>query len=558
MKNRSGVEEKRRSGEKTSPEDSASENSNSNSNTETKKAASARLLLFSLSLLHLAIALPLAYFLNIWADEASTLYTTENGLRQTFQNVFADEKQAPLYFLFLSVWREINHSIFWARLPSIVFSLLAIRFFYDLARKFFDARAAGFIAAVFALHPFLIWASLEIRVYSLVVLLSVLLFKFFTEGYLEDGENAATRRRFFFVPTAIAALYANYYLGFLLVGFFAALLVLRKRREAGQFFRQMLFVGLTILPLVWEIKQQLAVNTGGFQPAKSVTEGLQLLWNHFLTFVFPTEIFSPDEQTRLSFLRVWLVRFAIAAVAFLGARHFFKIRQIVRRRDKPDADGAISFSIIDLDVKIPLFGAIAAAVGLALLAAYFLLGAKFVELRHATVLFVPCVLFVFTVLKAVLPRRAALGFALVFVFLFSYSIYTLYPNLTKRGDWARVGAFLERNEKPNQPVVVFTAFDALALPYHYKGENKILPDEKFFDWEFEAEAGSEASWRGQTEFIISEIPPGAEEIWLLTNEKCAVKDACRPLENFVRENYTITVEKDFYKEKVRLLRKKQK
>src|SRR5215213_5256737 len=263
---------------------------------------------FSFSLLHLVITLPLAAFLNIWADEASTLYTTENGLARAFQNVLADEKQAPLYFLFLSVWREINHSIFWARLPSIIFSLLAIKFFYRLARKFYDARAAAFITAIFALHPFLIWASLEIRVYSLVVLLVVLLFKFFTEGYLQTDEKFETRQRFFFVPTAIVALYTNYYLGFLLAGFFVALLVLRNSRKTAQFFRQMLFVGLAILPLVWEIKQQFAVNTGGFQPDKSLTESLQLLWNHFLTFVFPTEIFSPDEQTPLSFLRVWLVR----------------------------------------------------------------------------------------------------------------------------------------------------------------------------------------------------------------------------------------------------------
>jgi hypothetical protein len=314
---------------------------------------------------------------------------------------------------------------------------------------------------------------------------------------------------------------------------------------------------LTILPLVWAIKQQFAVNTGGFQPAKSLTEGLQLLWNHFLTFVFPTEIFSPDAQTTRSFLRVWLVRFAIAAVVFLYARHFYKIRRI-RRAGKPDDDGAIRFTIFDFDGRILLFGIIAAVVGLSLLAAYFLLGAKFVELRHATVLFVPCVLFVFTVLINVLPRRAWMAFALVFVLLFSYSIYTLYPNLTKRGDWARVGAFLEQNEKPNQPVIVFTAFDALALPYYYKGANKILPGEKLFDWELEAAAGSPQSWEKQTAFIISEIPPDAEEIWLLTNEKCAVKEACRPLENFLAANYTVISEQDFYKEKIRLLRKKQK
>ena len=65
--------------------------------------------LFILIFLHLAIALPLAFYLNIWVDEASTLYTTQNGFFHSFSTiVFTDEKQAPLYFLLLSLWRKIK------------------------------------------------------------------------------------------------------------------------------------------------------------------------------------------------------------------------------------------------------------------------------------------------------------------------------------------------------------------------------------------------------------------------------------------------------------------
>ncbi len=553
MNKRKGEKEKKRKRENVPDEEFQPETSNS----ETKKISSSPFLPFSFSLLHLLITLPLAYFLNIWADEASTLYTTENGLSQAFQNVLADEKQAPLYFLFLSIWRELNSSIFFARLPSIIFSALAIKFFFDLARKFFDKKAAIFITAFFALHPFLIWASLEIRVSSLIVLLSVLLLKFFTEGFWDshaEAQRSQKRAQIFYVLTAIVALYTNYYLGFLLVGGFIALLVFRKFAKARQYFLQMLFVGLTILPLVWAIKQQFGVNTAGFQPDKSIVEGLQILWNHFLRFVFPTELFTPEEQTWISFCRVWLVRVGIAAVAVLFARQIYKLRQTLRAAQKDN--GSIRFSTIYFDPNILLFGVIAATVGAFLFAAYFLLGANYVEMRHATVLFVPCILFVFTFLINVLPRSTWIFFAPVFAILFSYSLFTLYPNAAKRGDWARVGAFIERREKPHQPIIVFTAFDALCLPYNYKGANKILPDERFFDWEIESEAGSAGAWRAQTAFIISEVPAEAEEIWLLTNDKCAEKSSCEPLENFVKANYTIIEEKDFYKEKVRLLRKK--
>jgi uncharacterized membrane protein len=512
---------------------------------------SPRLCVSVVIILHSIIALPLAYVLNIWVDEASSLYTTENGLFQAFRNVFADEKQAPLYFLLLSVWREINHSIFFARAFSIIFSLLAIKAFYDLARKLFDAKAAVFITAVFAFHPFLIWASLEIRVYSLVILLSVLLLKLFFDGYLGDENisrkdaKAQRKTQIFYVLMAIVALYTNYYLGFLLVGNFCALLVLRKWREAKNYFLQMLVVGAAILPLLWAIKSQFAANTNRFQADKSLVVGLKFLWNHFLTFVLPTEIFPPEETTDISFVRIWLVRLAILAVVVF----FVKNRKI-------------------FDKNIFAFGAICASIFAFILLAYFLLGEIFVEVRHAALLFAPLILFAGLVFQEILTRRRedakAQRFKFVFagslsvllIVFFSYSVYTLYPNLTKRGDWARVGAFIEQNEKPNQPIIVFTAFDAPALPYNYRGVNKIFPDEKFFDWEFEAETGSADALRRQTEFIISEIPPEAKEVWLLTNEKCAVKDACRPLENFVAANYTIIEEKDFYKEKVRLLRKK--
>jgi hypothetical protein len=74
----------------------------------------------------------------------------------------------------------------------------------------------------------------------------------------------------------------------------------------------------------------------------------------------------------------------------------------------------------------------------------------------------------------------------------------------------------------------------------------------------EAELGNPDSFRTQIEFIIGKIPPDAEEIRLLTDENCRIERACETLDNFVRANYTIVEEQDFYKEKVRLLRSKEK
>lgn len=486
-----------------------------------------------LILVHLIITIPLAYILNIWVDEASTLYNTEHGFIHTFQNVFHTEKQAPLYFLLLSLWRDIDASVFFSRLFSIICSCLAIKVFYDLVRNFFAERERLLLTAFFALHPFLIWISLEIRLYSIIVLLSCLLLKFFAEGYLENQKKG----QIFYIVIAIIALYTNYYLGFLLVGGFLGLLILRRGKEAKTYFWQMLIVGAAILPLLWAIKMQLAVNTSGHKEVTHFIDGVKTLWGHFLVFVFPTELLPGEDQTTISVIRVWLIRLSILAVILLLIKNKFR----------------------DLDDKVWLFGTFSAVIFGFMMFAFSILGGEYIALRHAAVIFVPLILFIAAIFTNVLPVRSWAVLAIIFTLLFPYSIYKLYPTFAKRGDWKNIAQFIQANEKPDQVIITSQAYDAISLPYHYKGINKVLPDERFFEWNVEDTLKSENAFKKQTAFILSEIPPETKEIWLLTRDTCHLPEtapSCRPLENFVQENYTIEIEKDFYLEKLRLLRKK--
>jgi len=490
-------------------------------------------IVFILIFLHLAVAVPLAYKLNIWADEASTLYTTQNGFFRAFQNLFTDEKQAPLYFLLLSLWRNLNDSIFFARLFSIICSLAAIFAFSRLAQKIWERKTAILLKAIFALHPYLFWASLEIRLYSLIILITCLLFLFFHDGYLRE-DSASKKSQYFYVLTSIVALYTNYYLGFLLVGAFVALLILRRFSEAKSYFVQMLGVGIAILPLFYIISLQFSDRVITFQEEKSFIEGIRILWNHFLTFVLPTEIYTTEEGSAFSFVRLWIVRLSIAAVLIILLKNKLK----------------------DLDKNVLAFGTIAAVCGAFFLFVYFRLGSGYIEIRHAAVFFVAVFIFVSAMLVKILPTKSWFPAAILYAVFFSYAIYAMYPNLIKRGDWERVAAFIEQTEKPNQPIVIFPVYETISLPFYYRGANKILPDERIFSFFTEGKIGTPDSFRSQIEFVISKIPHGSQEIWLLTDENCGIKDSCEPLENFVQANYTIIEEKDFYKEKVRLLRKK--
>ena len=485
---------------------------------------------------HLAITLPAAYLLNIWVDEASSLYATERGFWVAFQTAAAEQKQAPLYFWILSLWRSIEGSIFFARLFSIICSIISIKLFADLASRIADRRGAILITAFFGLHPFLIWASLEIRVYSLVILLSIVLIRSFLASFWDDDRTKSSTiyESIWFLLGVIVALYTNYYLGFLVAGLFAALFFTGRWRQAGRYLLISAAAGVVFVPMVFEMIAEFRSKSSGFQEPRSVFEGVRILWHHFLTFVFPTEIFPASEQSTISYFRLWIMRAAVPLAAVIT---------IWKRR-----------SLSSLTLAL---GCIASVVSLFLLIAYFLVGDFYIHIRHASVLFVPLVLFLASVaadLTGPLPeaRRKVLTIAsaIVIIPVFAYAYTALYPNMTKRGDWARVAQFIEANESPNEPILTFEAFDALALPYYYRGVNRILPDENYFDFSLQGPVGSPESMVRQNNFVISEIPEGTSTFWLVVNEYCTATEACRPLENYVRSNYTIDIEKEFYLVKI--------
>jgi hypothetical protein len=146
------------------------------------------------------------------------------------------------------------------------------------------------------------------------------------------------------------------------------------------------------------------------------------------------------------------------------------------------------------------------------------------------------------------------AFGLLVLVSFSYSLVTLYPNTAKRGDWARVGAYIQQHEQVGQPIVVFHTYDALVLPYHYSGVNQILPDERYFDFDFGTP--NEDLIRERTKFTISKIPPGAVEIWLIENDECKNPQICKQFNAFISANYDVVDEQEFYLQSLRLLKRK--
>lgn len=497
-------------------------------------------IILALIAIHLAIVLPLAYILNIWSDEASTLYATQRGFWVAFQTAAIEQKQAPLYFWLLSLWRYLNDSIFFARLFSIVCSVASIWLFSGLTKRIFSSKTAVRSTAFFALHPILIWASLETRVYALVILLSITLISLFLRGFWETGENKLMPK-LWLTLLAIIALYTNYYLGFVLAGLLVALLVTRQWRPALSYIMLMMIAAVAFLPMVVMVRSELISRSTSFTEPSSLTTGLRTIWSSVVTYILPADTLPGGDESTLSIVRLWTVRFA---VALTGVVTLFRWR---RASAQTIALGAILGTVLAF-----------------MLLAYFLVGSWLIELRHATVFFAPLILFLTSLISdifqpadeaAVLAGRTYVpALAAVVLSFFTYSLVSMYPGLTKPGNWEQVAKYVEQHETSDQPIIIFHTYEALALPYYYRGKNKIYPDERFFDFDIGSDTAERIEKR--TAFTISKIPRDAPELWLVTSDECDRAGVCESFNNFVDSNYDRISVTDLRDRKVTLLRKK--
>ncbi len=530
--------------------------------------------------LHLAIVLPLAYVLNVWLDEAWTMQTTSQNLFSAWTNALADERQAPLYFLIITLWRKLFDSLFFVRLFSIICSVATISLIPSLTRRFFNLATEDtentenkreidnfdeeqqnkieyreifskhsvppvssvaknllpiILTAVVALNPYLIWASLEARGYALVILLSVLLLLNWFDGYADENIESPKRLRaqIFYVFLALISLYTNYYLGFLLFANACALIPLKRWKPLLMNVLQMICVGILFLPLVWIIKEQMAVNGDYFRPESSILAAAKVFWGYFQNFLLPAD----ENSEVLLKIRLWTFRLSIIVLLILFFRNLFRFRW----------------------QKIVTVGVIFFVAFAFYFAAYLAVGATYVEYRNFAPLFIPFLLLFAAFLFEVAKVKGSIVWLILLLSFSSFALFSKYQLLAKNGDWNRVAKFIEQNETANQPITAFYVYDSIPLRFSYHGANEIFPKKVGFDWGAEDELGSPKRNVKQIEFLISQLPPNPQEFWLVTDVMCDDEKRfleCAPLENFVETNYTVERVERFYLRKVRLLKRK--
>ncbi|HEV2038398.1 MAG TPA: hypothetical protein VGQ96_07315, partial [Candidatus Eremiobacteraceae bacterium] len=235
--------------------------------------------------LNLAIALPLAKILNTWIDESYTLRTTAAGVSYAIHQAIHFELQPPLYFALLALWRELDHSIFFARLFSVICAALLVYCAAQLSARYAPSLHPAWAAYVVALNPATMWAAEEIRTYALAGLLSGLLLWTFYDGYL--SKESTRRARIMHALIAVISFYTQYFLSFVLLGSMLALLLLQRWAALRQYAVAMLFVGICSVPIIYALHQQIAAGTSTYFSVASLRSLVFDIYTIAFFFVMP-------------------------------------------------------------------------------------------------------------------------------------------------------------------------------------------------------------------------------------------------------------------------------
>ena len=283
---------------------------------------------------------------GLFGDEVFTLWTSEQSWSSLFTSVVGDVVHPPLFYVLLKLWMAIGgQSLTWVKLLPAMFSIASIIPFFLLCRELkLDPRAMNLALWLMALNGFLINHSQEVRMYSLLLLLSVSSLWLFSR--LENIDAGAHVIHVTLCSVNLLLVFAHYY-GWAVVGLELISLLIWKREHLRSFAISVAVLVLCFSPWVYLISKAARANptridfTWNQPPALSEIIGyygnlngsLSYRWKVFgtgavmLLFLFPVMawgwriISRKGESARSTEIFGWLALFAFGppAVSFFAS-----------------------------------------------------------------------------------------------------------------------------------------------------------------------------------------------------------------------------------------------
>ncbi len=188
-------------------------------------------------------------------DEIQTGYFVRTGIGNIIKASGLERSNPPLYWIILYGWAKIfGYEDSTLRIPSALFSILAIWFMFLVGRRLFDP-AAGLIAALLtAGSTFHLYYAQDARNYSLLLLLTL----FSIWAFLRVIQEGRPWSFFVYGTASILLAYTHLYGLFTIAaqGLFFLLYWNKHRPFRRAYLFTMLTVGTAYLPMGWLLREK--------------------------------------------------------------------------------------------------------------------------------------------------------------------------------------------------------------------------------------------------------------------------------------------------------------
>ena len=229
---------------------------------------------------------------GIWFDEAVSLLIAKNNIYHIIAGSPGVSVNPPVYYILLHLWSQFAGGEAGARLLSVFFGLAAVIMAYLLALRLMGERVALLAALIFAVSPFQVYYSQELRMYSLLTFLSLGII-YSTAGILQRERIVDWIGLVFF---SIAGLYTHYFAA-LVIAVSMGLIAASAYRQRGMIMKA--FIACIIIAALFAPWiPSFMNNTGEVYTAKSTVAEVH---SNICPAIFPLGTFKSfsigNEQT---------------------------------------------------------------------------------------------------------------------------------------------------------------------------------------------------------------------------------------------------------------------
>jgi hypothetical protein len=400
-------------------------------------------LVFVIVILYLFFYLFFAGRLNVWEDETHTLNTVStSSLKDLIRVSLVFEGQPPIYFILAYFWAKINSSVLFMRLLSTLLTLSSGLLIFKLSRKNSSNANLWILVLVFS-NPYMLYLATEIRCYSLVVLLSILIIILFQKYY--SNQNIPVFVRIIYIAISIAAVNTQYFVAFLLLSNGIFLLVKGYKKVFIAYLLDMIFVMLSLAWTPFFLTNQVGQHAIGNQSFR-LEDYARFILGRLDEYVFFRDYFPYK-------IAGYIIEILVILTILI---HLF-VKRVFKEFIK--VNFYYIFSII--------------VISICFLMIYPFLGNELLALRHTAILF-PLIFLLF--LKSVeyfqKPLFKSILIAVLCLFYITGSIY-FYRSFIKDIDIHGCLKYMSGKVKADEPIVVFKHRIAVPFVYHFKGSNEI-------------------------------------------------------------------------------------